>query len=114
MRAMSFFTFLISLGVSNRSVADCTRRWNSCLTASLSVNSSCSSGIPRYSAAFMVVLTPLDARQPRHEPALERHLVGDAGQGVARRRLGQPADLEEDHARLDDRRPVLRFALALA
>src|SRR5436305_1413496 len=91
--------------------------------------------MPRYSADFMtrpqglVVSRSLypcgdeanakrqavsHARPPGHETAAERHLVRHPRQAIARLRLGQPGDLEQDHARLDDRGPVLRLALALA
>src|SRR5579859_495054 len=116
MRATSLRALRISLGVSNRSVADWKRKWNRFLTVSLSVRARCSSLMARNSAGFMLVLLALasDGRPARHEPAAKRHLVGDAGQGVAGRRLRQAADFIEDHARLDDRRPELRLALALA
>src|SRR6516165_9261055 len=113
MRATSLRALRISLGVSSRSVADWKRRWNRFLIVSLSVRSSCSSLIARYSAGFMLPPST-DARPPRHQPAAKRHLVGYPGQGVARRRFGQAGDLEQDHARLDHRRPIFRLALALA
>src|SRR5262249_11547199 len=116
MRAMSRRVLRISPGVSSRSVADWKRRWNRFFSNSARVRPSCSSLIPRYSLSLArrgIFPSPL-VRLPRHEAALERHLVGDAGQALAGRRLGQAADLEEDRARLDHRRPELRLALALA
>src|SRR5262249_17807402 len=106
--------FLIWLGVSSRSVADCTRRWKRFFTVSLSVSASWSSPMPRSSADFMVPYLRSNARPAVDEPAAERHLVGHAGQAVAGRRLGQAAHLVQDHARLDNRGPVFRLALALA
>src|SRR5215831_7343111 len=115
MRATSRRALRISLGVSRRSVADWKRKWNKFLTVSLSVSARCSSLMARNSAGFIAYsLLSSDRRPPRHETTAERHLVGHAGQGVAGRRFRQAADLEEDHARLDDGRPVLRLALALA
>src|SRR5438128_605027 len=102
---MSRFAFLISLGVSSRSVADWKRNWNRCLIVSLSVRSTCSSLISRISRAFMGTSLsrkrPLDAGPPGDETTAERHLVRHAGQHVAGRRLGQAAHLEQHLARPD-------------
>src|SRR6266849_3346779 len=113
MRATSRLALLISLGVSSRSVADWKRRWNKCLTVSLSVKSSCSSLISRYSDGFISRSSSLH-RQPGDQPALERHLVGDSRQAVSGGRFGQAGNFEQDHAGLDDGGPVFRFTLALA
>src|SRR5947209_7751185 len=112
MRAISRLALRISLGVSRRSVADWKRRWKRCLSSSFNVSPSCSSPMPRYSSGFMVRL--LHAGPPGHEAAAEGHLVSHAGQALARRRLGQAANLEQDHAGLDDRGPVFGLAFALA
>src|SRR5205823_9575176 len=99
MRATSRLALLISLGVSSRSVADWKRKWNKCLIVSLSVSSSCSSLISRYSDDF---ITGSPHRQAGHQPALERHLVGDPCQDVAGGGLGQAGNFIQDHARLHD------------
>src|SRR5262245_23625923 len=49
---MSRRALRISPGVSSRSVADWNRSWNRCFSMSRRVRASCSSLIPRYSAAF--------------------------------------------------------------
>src|SRR5207244_5741357 len=64
--------------------------------------------------AVLRTAAKLDVRAAVDEAAAERHLVRHAGQAVAGRRLGDARDLEQDHARLDDGRPVFRLALALA
>src|SRR5258707_12961382 len=113
MRATSRLARLISLGVSRRSVADCTFRWNRFLIVSLSVRSSCSSLIARYSAGLVAFIahppgfTSPDARTTRHKPALEPHLVRHPRQRLSGRGLRQPTELKQDHAPLPHRPPLL-------
>src|SRR5262245_13671341 len=115
MRAISRRAFRIWLGVSSRSVADWNRRSKRFFCTPLSVFASSSGDIFRYSAvSFLLMVAPSLRARAADEPALKRHLVGDAGERVAGGRLGQAGDFEQDHAGLDDRGPIFRLALAFA
>src|SRR2546430_168226 len=100
---MSRRAFRIMLGVSSRSVADWKRRSNRVFWVSRRAAARSWSDIWRISEAF-IVPSPSLARLAAHEPALERHLVGDLGECVAGGGLGQPGQFEQNLTRPDHRR----------
>src|SRR5215469_10562749 len=115
MRAMSLRVLVNWLGSSSFSVTAWLRRSNRCFCCSASSCSRWLVSFSRISLIFMTTPTALSDRvTAMHEPGLDRHLMGDAGQGLLGRRLIDASDFEHDPAGLDDGAPVFRLALSLA
>src|SRR5689334_17606353 len=120
---MSFLVLRSWLGSSSFSVTAWLRRSNRCFCFSTSSWLRC---VDSFSRISLVVMTnPLNLKSQisdfrsghrvaaLDEPARDRHLVRDAGQGLLGRRLVDAGDLEHHRAGLHDGHPVFRLALAL-
>src|SRR4051812_33485673 len=109
MRAISRLTPASPAEFSRAPVADWKRRLKSSCRVSLSFVSSSSSERSRRSLALVKEIS-----LPLHELRLDRELLAGEANGLAGERLRDAGELEHDAARLDDRDPVLRRALARA
>src|SRR5436190_11112250 len=109
MRAISRFTPPSRAEFSSAPVADWKRRLKSSCRDSLSFVSSSSSVRSRRSLALVKEIS-----LPLHELGLDRELLTRQADRLASERLRDTGELEHDAARLDDRDPVLRGALARA
>src|SRR3954451_11566964 len=109
MRAISRLTPARPAEFSRAPVADWKRRLKSSCRVSLSFVSSSSSVRSRRSLALVKEIS-----LPLHELGLDRELLAGEADGLAGERLGNAGELEHDPARLDDRDPLLRGALARA
>src|SRR5215208_2739842 len=108
MRAISRFASFSRVVFSSAPVTDWKRRLNSSLRVSASLRASSSVVRSRMSLALKEIGLPL------HEPRLHGQLLAGEAERLLGERLRHAGELEHDPARLHDRDPPLRRALALA